>query len=169
MTPLETLRSYPPHDYTLSGALASRASRDPQRPFLLFEGRAWTWSEFEMASARAAAAFAALGVKPGDRVAALAPNRPDIVVSLFALARLGAWLVPVNPELRIEEMRYILEHAGVCGVACAREAAPLAQEATRRISPAPWRILLESEGAPEMPALSGLAASAAPLSSNHGG
>ncbi len=70
---------------------------------------------------RTAAAYAALGVKHGDRVATYAPTRPEIVITLLALARLGAWMVPVNPELRVEEVRYILEHAGVCGVACARE------------------------------------------------
>ena len=49
--PLEVLNLYPPHDYTLQGAFASRASRGPERPFILFEGRAWSWKAFEGESA----------------------------------------------------------------------------------------------------------------------
>jgi crotonobetaine/carnitine-CoA ligase len=167
MTPLKTLQSYPPHDYSFASIFSSRMRADPARPFLLFEGRAWTWAEVDAATARAAAAYATLGVKPGDRVATLAPNRPEIVITFLALARLGAWMVPVNPELRAEEARYIFEHAGVCGIACARESVALAQEASVRVSPAPWRILLEAEG--ELPTLAALSAAAAPLAGQRGG
>ena len=169
MTPLETLRLYPPHDYSFASLLASRAARDPDRAFVLFEGRTISWREFDEATRRTATALAALGVGRGDRVATLAPNRPDILVTFFALARLGAWLIPVNPELRVEEARYIFEHGGVSGIACAREAEPLAREASARMSPAPWRILLEPAGADGLPALAELAARAAPLDENHGG
>jgi crotonobetaine/carnitine-CoA ligase len=169
MTPLETIRLYPPHDYSFAGFLASRAARDPDRAFLLFEDRTISWREFDDAARRCAGALAALGVERGDRVATLAANRPEIIVMFFAAARLGAWLVPVNPELRVEEARYLFEHAGVCGIACAREAAPLAREASARMSPAPWRILLEPAGADGLPALAELAAAASPLGENRGG
>jgi crotonobetaine/carnitine-CoA ligase len=169
MTPLETIRLYPPHDYSFAGFLASRAARDPDRPFLLFEGRTISWREFDGMTRRSAGALAALGVGRGDRVATLAPNRPEIIALFFAAARLGAWLVPVNPELRVEEARYIFEHAGVRGIACSREGLPLAREASAHMSPAPWRILLEPAGADGLPALAELAARAAPLAENRGG
>jgi len=169
MTPLETLRLHPPHDYSFAGFLASRAARDPDRTFLLSEGRTLSWRELDEAARRCAGALAALGVERGDRVATLAANRPEIIVMFFALARLGAWLVPVNPELRVEEARYIFEHAGVRGIACAEEGVPLAREASARMSPAPWRILLEPAGADALPALAELAARAAPLAGNRGG
>jgi crotonobetaine/carnitine-CoA ligase len=169
MTPLETLRRYPPHDYSFAGFLASRATHDPDRAFLLFEDRTISWRAFDDAARRCAAALASLGVERGDRVATLSPNRPEIVVTFFALARLGAWLVPVNPELKVEEARYIFEHAGVRGIACAREAEALAREASAGMSPAPWRVLLEPAGADGLPALAERAAGAAPLDENRGG
>jgi crotonobetaine/carnitine-CoA ligase len=169
MTPLEVLHLYPPHDGSLAGLLASRAARNGDKPFLLFEGRSIAWREIEPLVQRVAAAYAALGVKHGDRVATYAPTRHDIVITLFALARLGAWMVPVNPELRVEEVRYILEHAGVCGIACARELAAPAAAAMSNVRPAPWRILLEAEGADGIPALADLAARAAPLAATRGG
>ncbi len=169
MTPLETLRRYPPHDYSCAGFFASRAAPDPGRTFLVFEDGAMAWRELDAAACRAAAAYEALGVARGDRVATLAPNRPDIIVTFLALARLGAWLVPVNPELRIEEARYIFEHAAVRGIACAREAEPLAREASARMPGAPWRILLEPAGVDGLPALAELGARAVPLETNRGG
>ena len=44
--PLAVLRLYPEHDYTLHGALQSRASRDPSRPFMLYRDRTLSWGEF---------------------------------------------------------------------------------------------------------------------------
>jgi fatty-acyl-CoA synthase len=62
---------------------------------------------------RAAAALAGpLGVGRGDRVAWLGHNHPEMLVLLFALARLGAVLVPLNFRLALPEHRYILGHAG---------------------------------------------------------
>ncbi len=39
LSPLEVLRLYPAHDYSLNGVFASRMQRDPQRPFIVYDGR----------------------------------------------------------------------------------------------------------------------------------
>ena len=52
-----------------------------------------------------------------ERVGAMASNSADYVVLLFALARLGAVLVPVNPEFGPQEAGYILQHAAVRAIA----------------------------------------------------
>ena len=114
-TPLEVLRLYPEHDYTLHGALESRMARDPQRPFLLFNSKTRSWREFADAMERAARVLAARGIVKGDRVAMMARNSDGHVLLLFALARLGAIMVPVNPEFGVEEARYVLHHAEVSG------------------------------------------------------
>jgi fatty-acyl-CoA synthase len=49
----------------------------------------------------------------GDRVAILAANHPDYLVLLYACARLGAMLVPINWRLAVPEQLYILRDAGV--------------------------------------------------------
>ena len=66
--PLEVLRLYPEHDYTLNGAFASRARRDPRRPFILFGGKTWSWAEFGAAVEKTARLLVVRGVKKGDRV-----------------------------------------------------------------------------------------------------
>jgi crotonobetaine/carnitine-CoA ligase len=121
MTPLaptwhETLSRYRPHDGTVADLLASRAEPDPRRPFLLHDGRVASWAEIAEATARAAAWLAGRGVSRGDRIAVIAPNRDRTIVLFFAVARLGAILVPVNPELRPAEAGFILDHAAPAGV-----------------------------------------------------
>jgi len=166
MTPLETLRLYPSHDGTLCGSVASCVSVKPDAPFLLESNRALTWREFMHATERAAGALAALGVQAGDRVASVSANRIEVVVLFFAAARLGAWFVPVNPDLKIEEMRYILEHAGVRGVACSRDALASARAATESITPRPWMLLLEDEAAEGVETFAAHLARATPITGN---
>jgi len=59
-------------------------------------GRAMTYAELETRSARAASVLAAHGVKRGDRVAILCRNRIEFFEIMFACAKLGAILVPLN-------------------------------------------------------------------------
>ena len=98
LKPLEVLRLYPDHDYTLAGAFVSRARRDPQRPFIVFNGKIWSWAEFGAAVASSAHFLVARGVRKGDRVGVLARNDIGHALILFACARIGAIMVPSNPE-----------------------------------------------------------------------
>ena len=68
---------------------------DPARPALVVAAereapRAVSWADLEREVAAAAAALAALGVAPGDRVAGYLPNRLEAVISFLAAASLGA-------------------------------------------------------------------------------
>ena len=120
-SPLDVIRAYPPHDYSLHGVFMSRLERDPGRPFIVFEGRDWSWQEFHDLALGAANVLAARGIRHGDRVALMARNHPGHVLVLLALARLGAIMVPINPEFGVTETRYVLEHAQVSAVVCSRE------------------------------------------------
>jgi len=53
-----------------------------------------------------------LGIGPGDRVAHLGTNSPEFLILLFACARLGALLVPLNWRLAAPEHGYVLADAG---------------------------------------------------------
>lgn len=61
------------------------------------------------------------GVREGDRVAILAPNRLEIPVLVLALLRLGAVVVPLNPASAPEDWAYILKHSGARGLCATRE------------------------------------------------
>ena len=88
----------------------------PQREFIFFNGKSWSWQAFDDAVERIAQLFIERGVKHGDRVGVMARNCDSHVLALFALARIGAIMVPVNPEFGVQEAKYVFHHAGVSAV-----------------------------------------------------
>jgi crotonobetaine/carnitine-CoA ligase len=147
LKPLEVLQLYPEHDYTLAGAFESRARRDPQRPFIVYGGKTWSWAKFGEAVGRTAHLLAGRGVKKGDRVGVLARNDVGHALLLFACARIGAIMVPTNPEFGAQEAGYVLKHAAVSAVACNQDVLPVARKACEGIEPAPWHVLFDGEAA----------------------
>ena len=71
----------------------------------------WSYVEFDHLCNRLAWGLRGIGVGPGDRVAVLARNSHAFPGVRFALARLGAVLVPINFMLVDTEVAYILRHA----------------------------------------------------------
>jgi len=142
--PLEVLRLYPDHDYTLNGMLASRASRDPRRPFIFYRDRTWSWGEFTQTVDAAARVLASRGIGRGDRMGVMARNCDGHLVMLFALARLGAIMVPVNPEFGVEEAKYVLHHAEVSAVAATTDTLEVAQKAAAGLKTPAWFVMLDA-------------------------
>lgn len=94
-------------------------------PFLVFEtslgtSYSWTYAEFDDVVGRAAATLVRLGVSKGDSVNLALTNSPAFVALWLASVRLGAWIVPSDPQSRTQEL---VEHqsrtnskVGVCSV-----------------------------------------------------
>ncbi|MFI5232858.1 MAG: AMP-binding protein [Gemmatimonadales bacterium] len=97
-----TLAPYPKR--TLLDYAADGARERPHHPAFLFKGRAFTLAELERTSDAFAAALASLGVKRGDRVAAMLPNCPQYFIVEFAAWKLGAIFAPLNPIYTEEEL-----------------------------------------------------------------
>lgn len=95
----------------LADVVARNAAFTPAKVALRFEGRDLTYAVLADRIGRAAAALTGLGVARGDRVAVLALNHPDTLVLLYACARLGAMLLPLNWRLAGPELAYIVGHA----------------------------------------------------------
>ncbi len=152
LTPLQVISLYPQHDYTLPSLFETRARANPGHPFALFQDRTWTWEGFHDAIASTARMLAARGIHKGDRVGIMATNSYAHVLLLFALARIRAILVPVNPEFGIAEAKYVLTHAGVSAVACSLDTLQVAREASREINPQPWFVLIDgaAQGIPDL-------------------
>jgi len=101
---------------TVSHALSHRATVDPEGAFLVQDDRTTTFGEAESQAEALAAALASLGIEEGDRVAIVLPGCPEFVVTLFALAKLGAVAVPLNPRLTAPELQYMLRHSEAVSV-----------------------------------------------------
>ena len=145
--PLEVLKLYPEHDYTLNGAFETRARHDPGRPFVMYAGNSWSWTEFSAAVNKSACLLVARGVKKGDRIGVLARNDIGHALLLFACGRIGAILVPVNPEFGVQEAGYVLKHAGVSALACNEDMLPVVRSACEGIEPVPWFMLFDGRAA----------------------
>jgi crotonobetaine/carnitine-CoA ligase len=85
---------------TLASVLDERARTDPEVTFLRTRGASYTFRDFATATTRVANGLAALGVTKGARVMVALPNRAEVVVAWFALARLGAVYVPLNSAFK---------------------------------------------------------------------
>ena len=83
----------------------------PDRVAVHFLGEDLTWSAFWRRVEAATLRLASLGANKGDRVAYLGYNHPEMLSLLFACARLGAMLVPLNFRLARAEHEDILAHA----------------------------------------------------------
>jgi fatty-acyl-CoA synthase len=96
----------------LSDLIARHAAFTPDKTATIFEGEALSYAAFaERIEQTARALKAKFGVVRGDRVAILSLNRPDYLVLLYACARLGAMLVPLNWRLAVAEQMFILSDA----------------------------------------------------------
>ena len=97
----------------LAESFRRRAARGPDRSALSFEGETWSYGEVQLRIERLSAVFANGGIKRGDRIGYLGFNHPLVMVALFAAARLGAILVPLNFRLASRELAQIIDDAGV--------------------------------------------------------
>ncbi len=93
---------------TVGEALRSQAAALGDAPYLWSGEDRRTFEETDARSGSAAAGLAALGVRPGDRVAVISGNRIEMAELFFACAKLGAVFVPLNVFLKGEFLRYQL-------------------------------------------------------------
>ncbi|RZN09259.1 acid--CoA ligase [Bradyrhizobium genosp. SA-3] len=97
----------------LCSLIDRNAAFAPDKTAVAFEGERLSYAAFAARIERTATALKQeLGVGRGDRVAILSLNRPDYLVLLYACARLGAMLVPLNWRLAVAEQLFILSDAG---------------------------------------------------------
>jgi long-chain acyl-CoA synthetase len=108
-------------------ALLGRLARHGERPALTFyrgkalEGRLSYAELVARVEAVAGGLHQRFGVREGDRVALLTPNRLEVPVLVLALLRLGAVVVPLNPGSAPEDWSYILGHSGAQGLCATAE------------------------------------------------
>ncbi len=81
--------------------------------FLYHDGRWHTNVEMNKIANRLGNALKDLGIKKGDRVGVQLLNCPQLMQSFFAVFKVGAILVPINPSLRVNDLAYIYQDAGL--------------------------------------------------------
>jgi len=98
----------PARERTLPALLERQAAAYGGKTFLRVGETTRSFAEMRDSVARLAGAFAADGVRHGDRVAIMAENRLEVVDAWFACAWLGAILVPFNTATRGPQLQHVL-------------------------------------------------------------
>ena len=98
--------------HTLGDLLRRTAARSPAKIAVICGELRWSYAELDRVTNRLANGLAAKGIGRGDRVAIVSRNSHAFVALRFAVARLGAVLVPINFMLNTGEVAYVLRHAG---------------------------------------------------------
>jgi HIP---CoA ligase len=97
---------------TFPAVVERAATRWGDREALVDGDRRLTFADLAAAADRAARAYVAAGVEPGDRVAVWAPNMGDWVVAALGAFRAGAIVVTVNTRFKGAEAAHVIRTAG---------------------------------------------------------
>jgi long-chain acyl-CoA synthetase len=101
-----------PVSSSLPWLLIRAAEKSPQAAALAFFGKTIPYATLREHTARLAQALKDLGLAPGERLAVLLPNCPQLVVAYHAALHLGAVVVFLNPLLSTKELAYQLTDSG---------------------------------------------------------
>ncbi len=108
------------------GELVNRATtRYGDKEFMVCAGQRWSFRQVREEIDRTARGLMALGIQPGDKVALWLVNRPEWVFLQFALAKIGAVLVPINTQFRTSDLDYVIRQSDTSALIAADRSGPV--------------------------------------------
>ncbi|TMD41661.1 MAG: long-chain fatty acid--CoA ligase [Chloroflexi bacterium] len=116
---------YPSHPY--AEMLTRTAERYPEQEAILFKDVNLTYRELDALANAFANALLDLGIGKGQRVCLFMANRPEYLISWFAITRIGAVASPMNPSYREREVAYQLSNSEAVALVVQQELLPLVQ------------------------------------------
>lgn len=96
---------------TIGQLLTETVARHGNKTAVVTEQQALSYRELDDQSTTLAANLQQRGVQSGDRVGAVIGNCAEFPVVVFACAKAGAIMVPINVKLQVEELQYIIGHS----------------------------------------------------------
>ncbi len=113
----------PLHEY-----LALNAEVSPNQTAIHYYGYELTWEEWNERSNQLANYLARIGVTKGDHVAVFMQNCPQYLISHYAIQKLGAVVVPLNPMYKSSELSYLISEGDIKGIVSGLELLPMLHE-----------------------------------------
>jgi fatty-acyl-CoA synthase len=111
------------------------ARRYPDKTAVVFMGQCWTYRALQAACEQMAGQLARLGVAKGDRVVLNMQNCPQLVITHFAILRLDAVVVPVNPMNKAQELQHYITDPDVKVAVTTADLAPELVQASAALPP----------------------------------
>lgn len=131
----------------LARLIEDNIARFGEYDFLHFDDKWHTNFEINRTANRLGNALKKLGIKKGDRVGVQLLNCPQLIQSFFAIFKIGATLVSINPALRADELAYIYHDAGIQALVSSPDGMERIKEA-RRQAPSLKHVTLTGEVVP---------------------
>jgi amino acid adenylation domain-containing protein len=100
-------------EHTIADRLRTVAARHPDRFAVLTDEASWTYAQLATMAGGYAAALAAAGVGPGDRVGLLLNQGADAIAAMLGVVASGAAYVPLDPTYPSARLAYMRDHADV--------------------------------------------------------
>jgi len=137
-------RAVPPPPPSIARVLDHALAGHAHREALVTRSRRLTYAELDVEANRAANALRALGIRPGDRVAASLPNDAAVVVAFHGAMRLGAVWLGINRALAPPEKEYQLRDTEAALLLCDDPSPDLG---VRVVAGAEWQDAMAGSGA----------------------
>jgi amino acid adenylation domain-containing protein len=113
---------------SLHGLLSAAAESAGQRTAVVDGQRQISYADLDSGSSRLAAAMAARGVRPGDRVGLVLEKSIEAVVAIYGTLKAGAVYVPLDDQAPVHRLAYIARDAGIRCLICSQSSAPRCRE-----------------------------------------
>ena len=126
--------------------LSAAAEGVPDRTALVYREETTTYAELLEHAERLADGLTSIGLGPGDPVALLLANGPPFVLSFFAIARLAAVVVPLNPQFKEAELEFYFRECGIRAVIADPESVDVSRRILDRLD---QRVELVTTGEPD--------------------
>ena len=118
---------------TLVDLFATTERRVPERPAIVFRDRRVTYRDLGRLAGAVSGVLQQMGSGVGSRVVLMAPNVPEFGAGYLGILMAGATVVPLNPLLKAEEARYVLEDSGATAMLSLEASVPLLRAARARL------------------------------------
>lgn len=92
--------------------LEAHARQQPDKIALILDAQRYTYRDIDAHAERLAATLQAQTIVRGDRVAIFLENTAEAVISIFAVLKIGAVFMPVNPQTKTDKLTYLLNDSG---------------------------------------------------------
>jgi carnitine-CoA ligase len=113
-----------PAEMSWSDLLEEQALALPDRNFLLYGDEAFTYRQMDVNANRVANFLLKLGGGKGKGLGIFMKNSPRFLDLFFGIQKIGMYIVPLNPELKGDGLKYVIEHSDVSFLALDAELLP---------------------------------------------
>ena len=130
--------------------LRQHAQKYPTKEAIIFEDKRMTYGEYNERVNRLANGLMGLGLKKGDKVSILLSNKPEYMDAYFAIHKTGFVAVPINYNLKADEIQYIVNNSESKALITSVEFLERVEPVMKQFEQVKHYILLGNEKCPNM-------------------